>query len=131
MIEFVRVCTLMVVLSVAVGCGAKKPKLVEVTGKVLQNGQPVTAGSIWFHPDVGNPWTGEKSSCLLQLDGSFAMRTYPYGDGVPPGKYKVTLLPELANRLRLPNLSNPEKTTLSIDVPETGIRDRVFELPQS
>jgi hypothetical protein len=109
------------------GCGSK-PKLVPVTGKVVHKGNGLTAGSIWFHPGDGNPWTGEKPGGQLQLDGSFTMRTYPHGDGVPPGAYKVTLTPELANRVRRPDYANPAKTPLRLEVPDAGVKDQVFEV---
>jgi hypothetical protein len=109
------------------GCG-NRPKLVSVTGKVVHNGKEVTAGSIWFHPAPGNSYAGEKPSCQLALDGSFTMRTYPYGNGVPPGPYKVTLAPELANRLKRPNYADPAKTPLSVTVPDEGLENHVFEV---
>jgi hypothetical protein len=109
------------------GCG-EKPKLVEVTGRVVHKGQPLTAGSIWFHPNADNPYRGEKPSCQLALDGAFVMRTYPYGEGVPPGSYKVSLSPELAKRIKLPAYGDPAKTPLKIEVPEDGIEDLVFEV---
>ena len=55
------------------------------------------------------------------------MRTYPFGDGVPPGSYKVTLSPELANRLKLPDYGDAAKTPWKLDVPESGVPDRTFE----
>lgn len=119
---------LFLVLAACQGCGSSAPKLVSVTGKVFHKNQPLTAGSIFFHPDAGNPTREEKSSCLLQLDGSFVMRTYPYGNGVPPGAYKVTLAPELANRIKLPHYADPEKTPLRIDVPDAGVQDIVFDV---
>jgi len=111
----------------AAGCG-NKPKLVRVTGKVVHKGQGVTAGSIWFHPAEGNAYSGEKPSCQLGADGSFTMRTYPYGAGMPPGAYKVTLSPELANRLRRPNYSDPARTPWSVTVPDEGLENHVFEV---
>jgi hypothetical protein len=110
------------------GCGEPAPKLVEASGRVIQGGKGLTAGSIWFHPTGGNPHQGEKPSCLLAVDGSFKMRTYPYGDGVPPGDYKVTLAPDLANRVQRPELGNVEKTTWSVSVPESGVTGHVFEV---
>ena len=56
------------------------------------------------------------------------MRTYPYGNGVPPGAYKVTFTPELANRIKLPHYADPEKTPLKIDVPDAGVQDVVFDV---
>ncbi|MEO2091269.1 MAG: hypothetical protein ABGY75_17550, partial [Gemmataceae bacterium] len=86
-------------LLLAVGCGEKPPALVPVTGKVVMNDQPLTAGSIYLHPAATNDYQKDKPSSLLQLDGSFSVKTFPFGDGVPPGTYKVTLAPELAGRV--------------------------------
>jgi len=55
------------------------------------------------------------------------MRTYPYGDGVPPGKYKVTFAKELANRINLPEFGDPAKTPISLTVPDDGLRDIIVE----
>ena len=33
----------------------------------------------------------EGYSSLLQTDGTFTAKTFPYGEGMPPGTYKVTL----------------------------------------
>jgi hypothetical protein len=112
---------------VCTGC-ASKPKTVAVTGKVMHNGKGLTAGSIWFHATSDNPWQGEKPSCQLDADGNFTMRTYPHGQGVPPGSYKVTLSPELATRIGRPEYGDASKTPLSIDVPDTGVADKVFEV---
>ncbi|VTR91091.1 Uncharacterized protein OS=Blastopirellula marina DSM 3645 GN=DSM3645_10462 PE=4 SV=1 [Gemmata massiliana] len=109
------------------GCG-NKPKLAPVTGKVVHKNQPLTAGSVWFVADTGNEYKGEKPSCQLQVDGSFTMRSYPHGDGVPPGVYKVTLSPELANRIGRPNYADAAKTPLSITVPDEGVKDHTFEV---
>jgi hypothetical protein len=109
------------------GCG-HKPKLVLVTGRVVHQGQPLTAGSIWFHPTASSEYQGQTPSCLLALDGSFTMRTYPFGNGVPPGSYKVTLAPELANRIGRPDCGNPDKTPLQVDVTEQGIQDYVVDV---
>lgn len=118
--QLIRPLVLLLLVSFVVGC-ANKPKLVAVTGKVIHDDKGLTAGSIYFHPAEGNPWQGEKPSSLLQLDGSFTMKTFPHGNGVPPGSYKVTLAPELANRISRPECCNPKKTPLSIDVPDGGL----------
>jgi hypothetical protein len=116
-----------VAFSAISGCSGA-PKLVSVTGKVVHKGQPLTAGTIYFHPAPGNASKEEKSTCLLQLDGSFVMRTYPYGNGVPPGSYRVTFTPELANRIKLPQYADPEKTPLHLEVPDSGVQDHVFDV---
>jgi hypothetical protein len=119
---------LALLLPAAAGCGRDKPKLVTVTGKVSHNGKPLTAGSIIFHPDAGNSFQKDRPSSLLQLDGSFTMKTFPYGEGVSPGTYKVTLAPELATRIGRPDYARPDKTPWSVTVPDAGLRDQTFEV---
>jgi hypothetical protein len=108
------------------GCG-DRPKLVPAAGKLTHKGQPLTAGSVIFVPDAGNAWAKDNPSSLLQTDGSFTMKTFPYGDGVSPGKYKVTLDPALAGRIRQPALSKADKTPWSVEIPDTGKTDISFE----
>jgi len=109
------------------GCGTK-PKLVAVTGKVTHGGKSVTGGSVWFHPERGNPDKPERMSGQLQLDGTFTARTFPHGDGIPPGKYKVTLSPDLAGRAGTPRYGDVATTPWSVDVTETGLADKAFEI---
>jgi hypothetical protein len=123
----VPVAVLAGLLVVPAGCG-NKPKLVKVQGKVLFKDQPLTGGSIWFQPDEAKGNTGEKASCQLALDGAFTMRTYPHGDGVVPGTYKVTLAPELANRIGAPRYAMPHTTPLEVAVPDEGLSDLVLTI---
>lgn len=111
-----------------VGCGQDKPKLVKVSGKITLNGKPLTAGSIYFYPASTNTFKKDNPSSLLQEDGSFNMKTFPYGDGVSPGKYKITLAPQLASRISLPHLSDPEKTTSEITVSDNDIENFNLDL---
>jgi hypothetical protein len=123
-----RVFVFVVLLLVLAGCSSEKPKLVSVTGKVTHNGKGLTAGSIIFHPDAGNAYQKDRPSSLLQLDGSFTMKTFPFGEGVPLGTYKVTLAPELANRIGKPEYASADKTPWSVTVPDGGLPDKVFEV---
>lgn len=127
--RFGNVLWLASLLLVTQGCGdANRPKLVPVTGKVIVGSQPATAGSIIFHPDAGNEFQKDRPSSLLQLDGSFTIKTFPYGEGVPPGKYKVTLSPDLAGRIQHPKLGDAANTPWTIEVPITGIDGHIFEV---
>src|SRR5262249_29591753 len=103
-----------------VGCG-NKPKLVAVTGKVTHKGNPVVGGSAGFHPTEANPYQGDKPSGQLQLNGTFTAKTFPHGEGMPPGKYKVTLSPDLAGRIGAPQYGDATKTPWSVEVPEGGL----------
>lgn len=110
------------------GCGDDRPAMVSVTGKVEMYSLPVTAGAIYFHPDAANSFQDDSPSSQLQTDGRFTMKTFPYGDGVPPGKYKVTLTPELATRIEHPDFGRLDKTPWEIEVPATGLKDHVFDV---
>jgi hypothetical protein len=124
----VRRLVLIFSLLMLTGCGAEQPKLVSVTGKVTFKNEPLTAGNLYFHPDVGNSYQKDKPSSQLQRDGSFTMKTFPFGEGIPPGKYKVTLDPGLANRVRKPNYADPIKTPWIVEVPEGGLQNQLLEV---
>lgn len=114
-------------VAVLVGCG-NKPKLVPFTGKVTHEGKAVTGGSVWLHPEGGIDGKPERMSGQLQIDGTFTARTFPHGDGIPPGKYRVTLSPDLAGRAGVPRYSEVAKTPWIVEVPESGIADHTFEI---
>ena len=116
------------VLFALAGCGEKGPALVPAAGRATVDGQPLVGGSLTFHPESGTQAQGDKPSAQLQADGSFTMQTYPFGAGVVAGAYRVTLSRELAGRLKKPDLADPEKTKLRIDVPPGGVRDHVFDI---
>ena len=119
---------LLSLLIVLVGCGSDKPRMVVCTGKVTHKGNPVTAGSINFFPDAGNSFQKDNPSSILQMDGSFAAKTFPWGEGIPPGTYRVTLAPQLASRLNAQAYASPEKTPWKIEIPEGGVVDKIFEV---
>ncbi len=110
------------------GCSGEQPALVSVTGKVTMQGKGVTAGAIYFHPAAENTFQKDTPSSQLQLDGSFTMKTFPFGEGVPSGRYKVTLVPELASRLNRPEYGSVEKTPWEIEVKDQAITSQVFQV---
>lgn len=125
----VRWAALLLMLCLIAGCGGEPPpKLVSVNGKVTQEGKPLTAGAIIFHPASSNAYTKDNPSSLLQVDGTFTMKTYPFGEGISPGKYKVTLAPELASRIGKLQYGRVDKTPWEIEVPDSGIADHHFEV---
>ena len=111
-----------------IGCGPQPPRLVPVTGRVQVDGQPVTAGSIAFFPDSNAEYTEDNPSSLLQLDGSFTMKTFPFGEGVAPGDYTATLAPELASRLNKELYASPTKSPWKITVPPEGLSELILEV---
>jgi hypothetical protein len=120
--------TMLLLSLLLLGCGQPKPNMVPVTGKVTQAGQPVTAGSIYLHAASADAYQKDTPSSMLQLDGSFTIKTFPFGEGVPPGDYKVTLSPELASRLKLPQHGTVTETPLQITVPPEGLSNWLIDL---
>lgn len=66
---------------------------VQVTGKVLVDGvPPATPVAVKAHL-VGNVDPNQPiSSAVTDKDGVFKLNTYNWGDGMPPGDYKLTFL---------------------------------------
>ncbi len=72
-------CTL-----VATGCSDGLPQRVPVSGKVLIDGKPVTAGSIRFVPEGARP-----SSADLDSEGRFQLYCFDGEDGAVIGTHRV------------------------------------------
>jgi hypothetical protein len=56
-----------------------------IQGHVIFAEKPLPGGTVAFHPEKGKPFVG-----VLQLDGTFAIKS------IPVGKYKVTIETESA-----------------------------------
>jgi hypothetical protein len=120
------------------GCGPSRdpnlPPTANVSGKVIYQGEPVTVGTVTFHPEGdGNPAVG-----LLGEDGTFSLSTYAPGDGAVVGKHSVTIdipppldgtSPEDAFSVPDPYTS-PETTPLKVEVSEEGEEGLEFVLEE-
>lgn len=74
---------------VAVGCG---PQKYPVRGSVnLEDGKPLEKGLIVFERVEGGPPLTARGD--IRPDGRFELSTEQPGDGVPTGKYRVSLNP--------------------------------------
>jgi hypothetical protein len=124
-----RLLPLFGLLAFAAGCGGG-PKLVPVAGRVVYaDGRPVTAASVSFTPDADKGNTGLLATGLLELDGSFTLRTYPHGDGAMVGPYKVTVsLGMGATTKALARYTRLKDTPLHVDVPPEGLSGLEFKL---
>ena len=70
------------------GCGESSGPTGGVSGKITNQGQPLTGGAIvTFTSDSGGVATG-----VVEEGGAYRLRT-PEGEGVPVGEYKVFLGP--------------------------------------
>ncbi len=128
-INLVTKSMLALCLTLASGCGeADMPRLVAVRGRVLKEGQGITAGSLYFHPGPDAAYQKDTPSSMLQSDGGFTMKTFPFGEGVAPGSYRVTLAPDLATRLRCPEYADTVTTPWVVIVPDEGLADLTLNI---
>jgi hypothetical protein len=82
-------CIFGIVSFASLGC-ARKPKPVQLSGKVTFKGQPVPAGYITFMPDVGNGNRG--STKLLKIkDGVYDSSQDPPDQALTPGAYHLRI----------------------------------------
>ena len=70
------------------GCGYNSGDKGSVNGKVVANGQPVTAGQLTFAPASGT--AGAPAIGSIESDGTFTLTTDKPGDGAAIGKHTVT-----------------------------------------
>jgi hypothetical protein len=81
---------LLLAVIAAEGCRHRHWRLLgTVHGRVTLQGKPVAAGTITFD----NSAEGVALSASIGPDGSYRMKSYE-GDGLPVGKYRVTILPQ-------------------------------------
>jgi hypothetical protein len=73
------------------GCGTK---YYPVSGEVVfSDGTPLRGGMVFFHPADAHIKTSAQGE--IQSDGTFQLTTAVKGDGVPEGRYRVTVTPPL------------------------------------
>lgn len=72
------------------GCGDGRPSLVPVTGILTLNGEPVADAQVGFQPQ-GIAGYERPSLATTDSQGRFVVGTYDKEDGLPVGKYVVTV----------------------------------------
>jgi hypothetical protein len=90
------------------GCEKSTVKLHPVRGQVFFKDQPAEGAKVVFLPagDENAQFRGARPAATVSADGSFEMRTEPYGVGAPAGEYAV-LISWLPPRDENPN-ANPK-----------------------
>jgi hypothetical protein len=81
-------------LVLAAGCGDDGPKLVQVSGTVTVDGEPLARKTVRFYPEPGTP--GQGAGASTGEDGKFTLIAVRPGatrdvSGVPPGTYRVVV----------------------------------------
>ncbi len=122
-------CGALLLAAALAGCSASE-NLTPVSGKVLSGSEPLSTGSITFHPESpstdGNPLVPRAE---LAADGTYSLFTNA-SPGAPPGSYKVTISAEAprdaeasgadayapAQYLVKDQYMSPDKTPLTVEV---------------
>jgi len=121
--------SLLGVLVLLPGCSSNaKPRKPThpVNGQVLFEGRPLAGAYVSFHPQDGDP-DQPRSGARTDHEGRFRMSTYDAFDGVPAGKYLVTITldEEQDTVAQIPaRYGNPNTSGLRVEV-----REGTNELP--
>jgi hypothetical protein len=109
------------------GCGGSTSKLIPVKGKVTVNGQPLTTGTVMFHPDESKGNTAKLPIPPVGpiKDGEYSLVTGKV-EGAPAGWYKVVVTANVPSNpkdeyseprsLINPIYNQVYSTTLSVEV---------------
>lgn len=117
---------LLIGLLFAAGCG-DKPKLVSFSGKVVVEGRTPPYGGDPIVALVPAEGLGkERLQGMINPDGSFKLNTYPHGDGVMPGKYKVLVTFDGGKAFQ--HYAAADTTPLEVDVPNSGLTNYEIKL---
>ena len=106
----------------ALGCGDGRPGRVPVSGQVLIDGQPLTAGYLRFVPPNDRPSAGTIGS-----DGRFTLGCFEEADGAVLGQHKVAVIAnqtidEVTMKWLAPQ-NYADYTTSGIEIEITGPTD--------
>ncbi len=84
-------CTLIVMISTAAGCGSSPVALGEVSGILTVDGKPAPEIAVDFIPDSDGGTTGPPSSALTDQDGKFTLICRDGRNGAVVGTHRIVL----------------------------------------
>lgn len=117
-----------VTIATLAGCGDGRPPRVNVSGKVLIDGKPLTTGIVQFVPDDARPAAGK-----IDSEGRFTLTSYDGGDGVVLGTHRVMvaakeMISESKQKwLAPPKYADLRSSELSVEITEPT-DDLIIEL---
>lgn len=121
-----------------IGCGSSEgPKLSPVRGKVFYGDKPAEGAVVVFQPKSKDTQNTTAPTGTVQADGSFTLRTYPHGEGAPPGEYTVLVTwypPDARQKENAKNklparYSDPAQTPLTATVKDGATELEPFRIP--
>src|SRR5262249_54713531 len=111
------------------GCGKPAPKLVPVSGVVVNGDKPVARAAISFAADISQGGQTRDAYGSTDEQGRFSLRTVTDGKGAPVGRYKVVITSDGPSGRLIPRgLTDLNTTTLVVEVKEGGSQDLKLDL---
>jgi hypothetical protein len=111
------------------GCGKPGPKLVPVSGVVVNGNKPVTGAYVVFAADVSQGGQTLDAYGSTDKEGHFTLRTTKsHAKGTPAGRYKVVISTDGPSPLIPRPFTTLDTTPLQVDVPESGTEDLKLDL---
>jgi len=91
--RFVSLATVCMLSTIVAGCGSDRPTTVDISGRVLFNGQPPPKpGMVYFTPiEPAEGYPRRPGRASFEADGRFTATTFDDGDGLIPGRYRVAV----------------------------------------
>lgn len=90
------------IVAVALACvscnkSPSRPKVTLVSGQVFVENKPAKGALVTLVPiqapeEVARSWKFGFPRATVGEDGKFQVSTYEFGDGAPPGEYRVTII---------------------------------------
>ncbi|MBL4886137.1 MAG: carboxypeptidase regulatory-like domain-containing protein [Planctomycetaceae bacterium] len=136
LLPWIPICCLLVVSSSLAGCsgtGAQLPDLVEVTGTVSLDGEPLEKAQVTFEPQKASEegW-GRSSSAYTDAAGHFILQYKQNISGATPGLHHVIISKregdDPATSPEVLPVQYNESTTLTADVTQAGPNEFTFDL---
>lgn len=128
-----HILMLLCLLTATCGCGNKPSNIVEVTGKVLVDGKPLTTGRVNTMPEHGRGAQGAIDSA-----GEFILSSGDLGPGALIGTHRVavvaveetsTFTPGVPSKSLVPQrYASPETSGLTIEVKPDEVNEVILEL---
>lgn len=94
--RWLRTAVLTATAATLAGCGSEEDRipLVTVSGKITQDGKPLSNAKVEFVPEAGNPYNTPGVD-VTGSEGNYQLR-FKTRTGVSAGKYRVVVTPEIA-----------------------------------
>jgi hypothetical protein len=107
-------------------CGSAPPRdpsqkpTFAARGRVLLDDQPLKNAVVTLHPLGDTATKPVRSYARTDAEGNFELSTYQPGDGVPAGRYAITILQDAdEGAVRVPQrYANPKTSGLIVEVKE-------------